>query len=264
MRRDSFIRIRAPLARRFLIASGVRPSNDNRRGRQDKGLRILFVRAQVDGTAQITDEQGQMLAQNNWFEFEPLINLDLEENMFREWIDGHKWHDGRISVEYFPGEDNRNFTDGLRQTLEKKFDYIHFAGHSLTTECDQTFLIVPGRERSRLRGLSVSAFAQWAGVAGVRFVYLSSCRGGSCRAVQNLVANGIPHVLGFRWDVEDDMAAKFAEIFYRKLLQNDQPIAKAYRDACETLHNDPERRTSPIWLCPILIMQTDDWWRRSA
>ena len=263
---ESFVRIRAPLARRFLIASGIRPSNDNRRSQLHKGLRILFVRAQAGGIAQIASDSDELLAHNNWFEFEQLMNLDLEETMFREQIEGHSWQGGRIIVEYFPGEDNGDtFVDGLRKVLEtNKFDYVHFAGHSLTTDFDQTFLIVPTGQPSMLCGLSVSAFAQWCGAAGVRFVYLSSCRGGSCRAVQNLVANGIPHVLGFRWDVEDEMAAKFAEVFYHKLLISEQPIAKAYRDTCEVLHNDPKRGTSPIWVSSMLIMQTDDWWRRSA
>jgi len=260
---DSFIRIRSPLARRFLIASGIHPSNDNRRAPLQGDLRILFVRAQVDGTAQLADEKGGSLAQD-WYDFDPLANLDLEEAMFQKQIEGRPWHGGKVVVEYYRGKEGTTFAEGLRQEFERKFDYVHFAGHSLTTDSGQTFLILPTGQPSRLVGLPVSAFAQWAGVAGVRFVYLSSCRGGSCRAVQNLVANGVPHVLGFRWDVEDEMAARFAEIFYTTLLQRDQPIAKAYRDACEGLHNDPERGTSPIWATPLLIMQTDDWWRRSA
>ncbi|MGY8663670.1 CHAT domain-containing protein [Bradyrhizobium sp. UFLA05-109] len=263
---ESFIRIRSPLTRRLLIASGVRPNNDNRRAQLSRDLNILFVRAQVDGTAQIVDEKGEPLGHSNWFEFEPLKNLELEEELFRKQIDGHSWHSGKIVVEYFPRKnDNTIFVDGLRHILEtRQFDCVHFAGHSLTTDTDQTFLIVPGQKPYALSALPVSAFAQWCGAADVRFVYLSSCRGGSCRAVQNLVTNGIPDVFGFRWDVEDEMAAKFAEVFYQKLLLSEQSIAKAYRDACESLHNDPERRTSPIWVSSILIMQTDDWWRRSA
>lgn len=93
---ESFIRIRAPLTRRFLIASAVRPSNDNRQSRLQRGLRILFVRAQAYGIAQIADENGELLVHNNWFEFEPLMNLDLEENMFREQIEGSSWHGERL------------------------------------------------------------------------------------------------------------------------------------------------------------------------
>jgi hypothetical protein len=260
---DSFIRIRAPMARRFVAGGEIHAINDNIRN-DSQGLRILFVRAQVDGVMQLVDDRGDFIGNKKWYDFESLANLELEERLFKEHFLGRAWQNGTISVDFFDGSSEGNFASGLRKMLkENRFDFIHFAGHSLTTENDQTFLILPGAQRDRLAGLSTSAFAQWAGEAGVSFVYLSSCRGGSCRTVQNLVANGVPHVLGFRWDVEDDMAAKFAEVFYSELFGGKR-LAQAYRNACESLHNDPARCTSPIWASPVLIMQTDDWWRRSA
>ena len=262
---NSFMRIHVPMARRVLETGRIRRSNAIQNADLEGDLRILFIKAPVDGLLQLVDQQGSTVAANHWFE--PVANLELEERHFREHIQGKpRKRGGRVVVDFFDGGlPPATFAENLQSTLEKsRYDFVHFAGHSFTTDAGGTFLVVPSGQDDRLSGISVGAFARWAGAAGVRFVYLSSCRGGSCRTVKSLVENGVPHVLGFRWDVEDDMAAKFAELFYRKLLDCERPIAKAYRDACVMLHDDPARGASPIWVSPLLIMESDDWWRRSA
>ena len=77
-----------------------------------------------------------------------------------------------------------------------------------------------------------------------------------------MVDHGVPQVLGFRWDVEDDKAARFAEIFYNNLLHDGNSFAAAYRDACVELHDS--NGTNPIWASPVMVMQNDDWWQRAA
>src|SRR5262249_53873088 len=152
------------------------------------------------------------------------------------------------------------FAETLEHTLkEHQYDFVHFAGHSFTTADGRTFLILPSARPDRVVGLPIESFARWAGVARARFAYLSSCRGGSWEGLRNMVEYGIPQVLGFRWDVEDDKAAHFAQVFYDRLLQEGKSFASAYRDACVKLH-DESNSTNPIWASPVLVMQTDDWW----
>ena len=262
---NCFVRIHVPMARQVLATGRIRPINDDQNSQLAGDLRILFIKAPVDGLLQLVDQQGSTVVANHWFE--SVANLHVEEHHFQDHIQGKpRKKGGRVLVDFFDGgPGHATFAENLQMTFEKnRYDIVHFAGHSFTTDAGGTFLVVPSGQDDRLSGISVSAFARWAGGAGVRFVYLSSCRGGSCRTVKSLVENGVPHVLGFRWDVEDDMAAKFAELFYKKLLDCEQPIAKAYRDACVTLHDDPDRGASPIWVSPLLAMESDDWWRRSA
>jgi CHAT domain-containing protein len=193
-----------------------------------------------------------------------LHNLDTEEKYFGE-LHNKTGARGRTLVNVLAElEAGRSFAETLEQALkERHYDFVHFAGHSYTTLDGRTFLILPDKRPDRVVGLPIESFARWAGKAGVRFTYLSSCRGGSWEGVRTMVDNGVPQVLGFRWDVEDDKAAHFAQVFYDGLLKNSGSFASAYRDACEKLH-DESSSTNPIWATPVMVIQNDDWWCRTA
>ena len=96
-------------------------------------------------------------------------------------------------------------------------------------------------------------------LSATTLVYLSACRGISKGCVQQLVMNGIPYALGFRWNVEDERAPQFAKEFYDELYRT-RSVCLAFRKACraswESLNYDEE---SPIWLSPILLAQSTDW-----
>ncbi len=91
------------------------------------------------------------------------------------------------------------------------------------------------------------------------FVYLSACRGTTTRSVQSFVAQGVPHALGFRCNVEDDRAAAFAWTFYDSLFKA-QSLCRSFHEACAAarrgLKTDEE---SPIWVTPIMLAQSADW-----
>jgi len=259
---NKFLRIYSPVARR-LKYRGVRPENEKPSDMHNGALRILFVLAQVEGSLRLADEHGETVAESHWFE--PLANLANERDYFASLRQRARWLHGDLQVDLFtgggPGE---AFHTALEERLRtNRYSFVHFAGHSYCTADGRTFLVLPGEEEDRLVGLSIGAFARWVGKAGARFVYLSSCRGSSSDSVRELVEHGIPHVLGFRWEVEDDQAASFASHFYGELLDRDQSFAKAYRNACVNLHDRPGS-TSPIWVSPLLIMQTAKWWQTMA
>ena len=106
----------------------------------------------------------------------------------------------------------------LKERLaEGNYDVVHFAGHSLTTGDNLTLLILPGQEPGVAEAVAVETFAESAAKAGTRLVYLSSCEGSSANTVASLGQRGVPHVLGFRCNVEDQRAAAFAKLFYERL-----------------------------------------------
>ena len=142
-----------------------------------------------------------------------------------------------------------------------RFDVVHFAGHSLTTKDALTLLVLPGECQGEAEGMWVEEFAELAARAGAKLVYLSSCQGSSANTVASLGQRNMPNVLGFRWDVKDDHAAKFANIFYSKLFgESSAPICYAFQTACHDFYHDLKHvEEFTIWASPILASRSDNW-----
>jgi hypothetical protein len=257
---DRFLCTVSPIVRRVSRESPIRGPNDRNVATGD--LNVLFVKAQVEGMLKLVDDSDRSVSEEQWFD--PLCNLDGEEAYFQTMKDKlGKRGRGTVSFLTQPAA-GLSFAETLEDVLKgQHYDFVHFAGHSFTTTEGSTLLILPSPRPDRVVGLPVESFARWAGRAGVRFAYLSSCRGGSWEGVRTMVDNGVPQVLGFRWDVEDDKAARFAQIFYERLLDRDESFVAAYRDACEALHTE-SKSANPIWASPVMIIQNDDWWHRAA
>src|SRR5436190_16907724 len=125
----------------------------------------------------------------------------------------------------------------LRDELSNGYDIVHFAGHSITEDIDgftkRTWLILPGDRQGEAVALPIDEFAKLTGQAGVRLVYLSSCQGSSPRTVRELVSQGVPYSIGFRWDVHDTDAPVLAHAFYKALFdKSPTTIGSAFRTAC--------------------------------
>ena len=150
----------------------------------------------------------------------------------------------------------------MEELRNGRYDIVHFAGHSTSTDegaASNTFLILPGSESGKAVSLPVEEFAECAGANGIRLVYLSSCRGSSARSVIDLVEHGVSHVIGFRWDVKDEHAARFAVGFYDDLLRKGTTIGVAFSSACNKSHKLVRETEDSIWASPILVAQSDDW-----
>jgi hypothetical protein len=146
-----------------------------------------------------------------------------------------------------------------RKLADNRYDIVHFAGHSLTTSDLMTLLVLPGERPGEAEGMAVNGFAAAVAGTGARLVYLSSCQGSSASTVASLGQRNVPHVLGFRWDVEDDRAADFANLFYTELFgSNSATISAAFRAACRGVYPKHVEST-PIWASPILATRYDDW-----
>jgi hypothetical protein len=148
----------------------------------------------------------------------------------------------------------------LRTLKENNFDVVHFAGHSLTTRNGLTLLVLPSDRPGEAEGMSIHAFAEGVAAANARLVYLSSCEGSSANTVASLGQRGVPHVIGFRWIVDDERAAEFARLFYSELFGPEAAvISSAFRAACRGVYKPQHVEASPIWASPILASLSDDW-----
>jgi hypothetical protein len=148
----------------------------------------------------------------------------------------------------------------LRKLKSAQYDVVHFAGHSLTTKDSLTLLVLPSDRPGEAEAISVESFAKGVADANASLAYLSSCQGSSANTVANLAQRGVPYVLGFRWDVEDDRAADFAKLFYAALFDSASSIVcEAFRAACEGVCKPQQIELSPIWASPILATLPDNW-----
>jgi hypothetical protein len=150
----------------------------------------------------------------------------------------------------------------------ERFDLVHFACHG---EFDAE---KPERSRLRLRSPVPANPAAGELLAGElhhllrkhppHLVFLNSCVGAAVAdrpfsdvqgVLDAVVSAGVPTVLGFRWQVAEDGATKFAENFYESLFRRRCP-AKATLDARKAIHaTDPNDET---WASAVLVVQKLD------
>jgi hypothetical protein len=87
-------------------------------------------------------------------------------------------------------------------------------------------------------------------------VYLSSCHSSEENFVFELAKQGIPAVIGFRWDLEDKLAQKYTACFYRQLFQHRLKLEQAFLETRKEMHY--QHIDNRIWASPMLIMQVND------
>ncbi|MCK1270831.1 MULTISPECIES: CHAT domain-containing protein [unclassified Bradyrhizobium] len=263
---DPFVLINAPIARRMRAAKLSTTSQGELRA-----AKVLFIRSQVGESragatgwdiARVPErdpETGRFKL--NSFEFRRLENIDRE----RDDLKSLEETDCTVfSLEVFDLSaiaDPRGSEALLMEKLTlNRYDVVHFAGHSLTTRDGMTLLVLPGRNPGQAEGMSIHAFAEGAAAAGAKLVYLSSCQGSSANAVANLAQRDVAHIVGFRWDVDDERAADFARHFYSDLFgRESSTICNAFRTACRGVYEPMQIEASPIWASPILACSPDNW-----
>jgi hypothetical protein len=147
-------------------------------------------------------------------------------------------------------------TEG-RSNQETKFHIVHFAGHSIYDESkDESYLCFPpADEGGQLDTVPAEHFATWLKAAGARFVYLSCCKGSEAAIVHELASRHVPAILGFRWDIDDGMAAMHARKFYDHLLKERPCLEDAFLKARKDMYE--QDRKNRIWAAPIMILQTN-------
>lgn len=262
---NPFVLVNAPIARRMKVAN-LRAAT--RQQRELRAARVLFIRSQVGenrvgrdivGVRERDPETGSFRISD--FEFRRLENIDRELNELRALEAKDCTIFTLDELDLSASVDPRGSEAMLMEKFKQnQYDVVHFAGHSLTTRDGLTLLVLPGARPGQAQGMSVHTFAEGAAAAGARLVYLSSCQGSSANAVANLGQRNIPHVIGFRWDVDDERAADFARYFYSDLFgKQSSSICNAFRTACRGVYEPMHIEASPIWASPILASNSDDW-----
>jgi len=264
---NPFVLVNAPITRRMKVITQRTPA---READFPRAAKVLFIRSQVgENPAGVTgsdtvavperDQTGRTRIKQ--VEFRRLENIDRELGDLRAL----QLSDSTIftldELDLSTERDPRGAATVLIERLSgNRYDVVHFAGHSLTTKDAQTLLVLPGENPGEADGMSVQTFADGAAATGARLVYFSSCQGSSADTVASLGQRSVPHVLGFRWDVEDDRAADFAKLFYAELFgPRSSTICGAFRAACKGVYRPMHVEASPIWASPILASRSDNW-----
>ncbi len=89
---------------------------------------------------------------------------------------------------------------------------VHFCGHATGSGCGDAGLVL----RADRNGILPMARLVEA-LDRTQLLFLSSCRSASADIVNQAVGKGVPAVVGFRWQIDDAPASRFAAEFYRRL-----------------------------------------------
>lgn len=140
----------------------------------------------------------------------------------------------------------------VRKTLESQpWQLIHYVGHSGMSPRGTAFLALGKGSKDVLEIAELARLA-----SSAQFVFLNSCQSSNAQFVRELVARNIPSVLGYAWPIEDDVASRFAESFYRHLFEGGPSkrfLEYAFMRSKRDMHYDLPDKTA--WAAPLLFLQ---------
>ena len=144
------------------------------------------------------------------------------------------------------------FISYVRQTLEQgNWHIVHYAGHSYYAD-GKGYIIFP-RTADEAFPIGFGTFSSWLRTSQTQLLFLCSCHSSADNIVFELARNQIPAILGFRWNLSDHMALKYATIFYRHLVEEGKTLEKAFQHTTRDLYE--QDNLNPIWASPVLIKQ---------
>lgn len=173
------------------------------------------------------------------------------------------------------GDTGDSFKDAIERELTEpteaaeQYDIFHFAGHTFDPDSggpnSNCQFILPSPNPDKLVGVNLATLSGWLEDSNVQFVYLSCCSsvppsGGSTGAntpaavAQILAQDCIPVTLGFRWNIVDKSAAKFAKIFYQNLFCNTIYFEDATQKSRDKIYRDSATQDI-MWAAPVLLYQ---------
>lgn len=226
---------------------------------EDRRINCLVIDATAEGVARLPDGTSEDLSSmaEGTRECDDVIAklTDLQEKVP---ILGR--------VERVPKESGEVLSrDQLFEALECRGDWqgkgpwelVHFCGHSglhPKEGDDRAYIYVPGSENPGYdaEGIDILRFARL--LPHVRFLYLSSCCSADRGFVYELARKQIPAVLGFRWPLNDNTAAAFADSFYDNLFASDeaQDLVSAFKISQERTHETHNQDNT--WASAMLMV----------
>ena len=207
---------------------------------------MLIIEANVQGTVRVGDRDVKL---------PELKNIGLEADRLAGLKNGTLQERlGRIRRVPGRPEDLDHFEDAVESALrDGPWHVVHYAGHSYYDSASQTgYIFFPGPGGLGISPVRSSVFRHWLKTARVRFVYLSSCQSSADDFVFELAKAGVPAILGFRWVLDDALAASHAKTFYDALFAR-RSLEHAFLETRRSLHARDEK--DPVWAAPTLILQ---------
>lgn len=233
--------LQAPLYRRLALPATSSPLFENQADRREP-INCLLIDSNVDGDV---GDLGLTL--------EPLPNAAAECDELEALLEGIKQQFnirqiGRVSSENL-GE---SFAEQVRRKLEQEtWHLVHYAGHSYFDEASGTgYVFFPGVGPGEIDNVAIEEFSGW--LLNTQFIYFSSCDSSAEDFVFELADRQVPSILGFRWNIQDSLAAKYASFFYQHLFKEASLEIAFLRARQKMFRCDPHE---PMWAAPMLIMQ---------
>jgi len=143
----------------------------------------------------------------------------------------------------------------VKEQLESRdWTIVHYAGHSYCESDGKTgYVFFPGASEGSIEAVELKRFSD--ALRRATFTYFSSCDSGAGPFVFELAGRRVSSILGFRWEIGDDLASEFAKEFYQTLFEK-HSLEQAFLKARQQMHDaHPDDR---IWAAPILIKQIEE------
>jgi len=245
-----FWMLKTPICRKYDIGIGklrFPPLFEDEETRT-KSLNCLIIKAVVSGWA---DEINKNL--------QSLKNIEPEANKIELLSQQYARKPTNVKIDVLEGDVSE---EAVQTKLENGtiWHIVHFAGHSYYVPCENNhsqgcgFVALQKDKgcQTRVQSVPIKLFGNWLRKARTRFVYMSSCDSSNDDFVYELASNGIPAVLGFRWDLEDSIAAEHVEHFYKNLFQL-RSLEYAFMSTRQKMYY--LHKMHNIWAAPMLMMQ---------
>ena len=240
--------LQSPVYRRIQTGGGVALPGDETVDRDPSAWHCLIILANTQGYV------------SGWEDTQPQLNLPPLPHVSSEGQLVYSCLKNKVALLMLVDGSSQNAASrhNLVQVLKHgRWDMVHFAGHWSWDEREsgKATLFLRG-ENGEPESLSIDQLAVLLREAGTRFVYLSSCKSSGCGVA--LARNHIPSVVGYRWEVDDELAVEQAALFYTHLLEYQESIEMAFLRTRQEMHDrHPDNR---IWASSVLISQSElDW-----
>ncbi len=186
-----------------------------------------------------------------------------------------EWHNldqtiGKLAAEIIIPEkfEGRVTPDRLQQKLQQSYDILHYIGHG-EMGSDETFRIRlndPATADSEF-WVDGETFAALFYKHAPRLVVLNCCMSAAPSAsirglsgiAPSLLRAGVPAVVAMRYEVPDDVAIRFSDVFYRELLSGEEPgrIDAALANTRHSLYINKREGASRGFITPVLNLAAD-------
>jgi CHAT domain len=195
----------------------------------------------------------------------PLANLEPECDRLLQLVDGcharsPSLFNKPVVVSAESARSNgRTFREELQHQLTSGnvWHLVHLGGHQHYDSGRRVGgLFVPDENPNGTDRIELPDLAKWLSAARTHLLFLSSCRDSSDQ-VALVLAEAVPALVGFRWEIPDEQAVGFTALFYEKLLVDSGSVRRSFLSARKELSN-PRDRDKQVWAASMLVIEPDD------